>query len=51
MLTYADALAFGLGVAPSRPDALIWLQKAADVGNADAISKLRTMALTPEVTQ
>ena len=51
MLTYADALAFGLGVAPSRPDALNWLQKAADLGNADAISKLRTMALTDEVTQ
>jgi TPR repeat protein len=51
MLTYADALAFGLGVPPSRPDALIWLQKAADLGNEDAQSKLRTMALMPEVTQ
>ncbi|MDB5665872.1 hypothetical protein [Cypionkella sp.] len=51
MLVYSDSLAFGLGVPPSREDALAWLQKAADAGNADAAVKVRSLMLQPVASQ
>jgi len=45
MVIYADALAFGIGVEPSRDDALIWLAQAAEGGNADAKTKMQNLAL------
>lgn len=51
MVAYADALAFGIGIDPSREKALVWLSKAADAGNADAAAKVRGLTLEVQVSQ
>lgn len=51
MVAYADALAFGIGIEPSREKALVWLGKAAEAGNADAAAKVRGLTLEVQVSQ
>ena len=51
MVTYADALAFGIGIDASREKALVWLGKAADAGNAEAAAKVRGLTLEVRVSQ
>lgn len=49
MLAYSDALAFGIGIDPSRDAALKWLRLAAGAGNKEAAAKLRGLA-PPQTT-
>jgi TPR repeat protein len=51
MVNYADALAFGIGLPPSRDEALVWLARAADLGSAEAQGKVRSLSLLPDITQ
>ncbi|KAF0114542.1 MAG: Uncharacterized protein FD150_1507 [Rhodobacteraceae bacterium] len=51
MVDLAEALVFGIGVQPSRDEALAWLEKAADLGSQDAAQRLRSLKLSLEVGQ
>lgn len=51
MVAYADALAFGIGVSPSREQALTWLSKAAAAGNAEAVAKVRGLTLEVQASK
>ena len=51
MVSYADALAFGIGIEASREQALVWLAKAAEAGNAEAAAKVRGLTLEVQVSQ
>ncbi len=51
MVVYADALAFGIGVETSREKALVWLNKAAEAGNEEAVAKVRGLSLEAQVSQ
>jgi TPR repeat protein len=51
MVEYAVSLAFGVGVDPSRDEALMWLNKAAALGNQRALTLVATLGLTESETQ
>ena len=51
MVAYADAFAFGIGITASREQALVWLTKAAEAGNQEAVAKVRGLTLEVQVSQ
>ncbi|GHC56704.1 tetratricopeptide repeat protein [Neogemmobacter tilapiae] len=51
MVEYAVSLAFGVGVEPSRDEALMWLNKAAAMGNQRALTLVATLGLSESVSQ
>lgn len=51
MVDLAEALVFGVGAEPARDEAIMWLQKAADLGSVDAADRLHSLQLSSEVGQ
>jgi TPR repeat protein len=51
MVDLAEALAFGIGVTPSREESLAWLAKVAELGSEEAEQRLRSLELSTEAGQ